>query len=89
MLENSSDHNDSSNHQHDNVKKENMKNNQRSIPLTRQVIVVDDNWIMKPLKNENKFIQSTNQGEATLLETEQDETSFVNSNQRLVVSLFI
>ncbi|CAF1154764.1 unnamed protein product [Rotaria sordida] len=86
MLENSSDHNDSSNHQHDNVKKENMKNNQRSIPLTRQVIVVDDNWIMKPLKNENKFIQSTNQGEATLLETEQDETSFVNSNQRLVFS---
>ncbi|CAF1444872.1 unnamed protein product, partial [Rotaria sordida] len=84
MLENSSDHNDSSNHQHDNIEKENTKNNRRSIPLTRQVIVVDDNWIMKPLRNENKFIQSTNQGEATLLETEQDETSFLNSNQRPV-----
>lgn len=54
------------------------ENNRRIIKLNRQVLVLDDNWIRK---NQSKFIQSTNQGEATVLETEH--------NQHLTVSEFI
>ncbi|CAF4746158.1 unnamed protein product, partial [Rotaria sp. Silwood1] len=88
MLENSFDHNNDNQQDEDSDSnnKENTTKNQRSISLTRQPIIFDDNWTAKPSRHESKFIQSTNQGEATLLETEQNETPLLNSNQRLVFS---
>ncbi|CAF5009695.1 unnamed protein product, partial [Rotaria socialis] len=60
--------------------------NERIITVNRQVIVFDDNWIKTQPTNESKVIQSASQGEAILLEAEQDETEFLNSNQHQVVS---
>ncbi|CAF4820123.1 unnamed protein product, partial [Rotaria socialis] len=48
--------------------------NERIITVNRQVIVFDDNWIKTQPTNESKVIQSASQGEAILLEAEQDET---------------
>ncbi|CAF4268190.1 unnamed protein product [Rotaria socialis] len=60
--------------------------NERIITVNRQVIVFDDNWIKTQPTNESKVIQSASQGEAILLEAEQDETEFLNSNQHQVLS---
>lgn len=70
MSEHSSDQDDSDN-QNDEI------HNQRSKFLTRQVVALDDNWTMKNSRTGNKFSRSSNQGEATLLEIEPDEASFI------------
>jgi hypothetical protein len=49
--------------------------------LTRQRVAFDDHWTQK-----SQFNKSDNQGEATLLDTEPNETPVVNSNQEQIVS---
>jgi hypothetical protein len=48
---------------------------------TRQRVAFDDQWTQK-----SQFNKSDNQGEATLLDTEPNETPVVNSNQEQIVS---
>jgi len=57
--------------------------------INNQIVELDDNWTMKNSNNRNKFSKLSNQGEATFLETEPNETSFLNSNRQQIVSLFI
>ncbi len=82
MLNYLSDH-DESDSQNDDT------NNQQLNFSTQQILELDDNWTMKSSKNRNKFSKLSNQGEATFLETEPNEISFLNSKRQQIVSLFI
>ena len=57
--------------------------NQESNFPTRQTIKFDDNSTKKSSRNGNRLVE---QDEANLLETERDETLFLNSNQHRKVS---
>ncbi len=82
MSEHWSDHDDSDSQNDD-------TNNQQLNFSTQPVVELDDNWTLKSSNNRNQFSKLFNQGEATFLETEPNETSFVNSNREQDVSLFI
>jgi hypothetical protein len=94
MLERPSDHDDSCSQSDDtdnDDEKENAQftssHNPRSLFLTRQRILYDDDQPNKSSINEIISKKSINRGEATLLEIERDETLFKDSTQRRLVSV--
>ncbi|CAF3668398.1 unnamed protein product [Rotaria sordida] len=61
-------------------------NKSRSQFLTRQLTLYENDWPKKISIDENKFKKSIYRGEATLLETQQDNTLFLDSNQHQLFS---
>ncbi|CAF2761299.1 unnamed protein product [Rotaria sp. Silwood2] len=97
MLERPSDSDEScsqsdntDNDDNDDDEKENdlftSSNNTQSQFLTRQLTLYENDWPKKTSIDENKFKKTIYRGEGTLLETQQDNTLFLDSNQHRLFS---